>query len=109
MNRRIISTLLVAAGVAGVGVSSFAGDSRDAVPAAAQTSPQQAWLTLDQATTIGEAKLNGRVVKAKLAGDPAAPVYKLRVARADGETQGIRIAVFGGTVLPQHGLQRQEQ
>jgi hypothetical protein len=36
-------------------------------------------------------------------------VYKLRVARADGETQGIRIAVFGGTVLPEHGLQRQEQ
>ena len=39
-----------------------------AVPAAAQTSPQQAWLTLDQAMTIGEAKLNGRVVKAKLGG-----------------------------------------
>jgi uncharacterized membrane protein YkoI len=106
MNRKLISSVLVAAGVAAVAVSSFAGEGRDAVPAAAQASAQQAWLTLDQAVTIGEARLNGRVVKAKLGGDGAAPVYKLRVAGADGQTQRIRIAVFGGAVLPETGAER---
>ncbi len=87
MNRKtIISTLLLATGAFTVGASAFA-------------EPSQAQLTMAQAVTIAEAKLNGRVVKAKLARKDAANVYNLKIATAGNEMFNVRIAAAGGNVL----------
>lgn len=87
MNRKtIISTLLLATGAFTVGASAFA-------------EPAQAQLTMAQAVTIAEARLNGRVVKARLAREDAANVYKLRIATAGNELLHVRIPATGGGVL----------
>lgn len=87
MNRKtIISTLLVATGAFTVGASAFA-------------QPSQAQLTMAQAVTIAEVKLNVRVVKAKLAREDAANVYNLKLATAGNELFNVRIAAAGGNVL----------
>lgn len=87
MNRKtIISTLLIAMGAFTVGASAFA-------------EPSQAQLTMAQAVTIAEAKLNGRVVKAKLTKEDAANVFNLKIATAGNEMFRVRIAAAGGNVL----------
>jgi len=87
MNRKtIISTLLLATGAFTVGASAFA-------------EPSQAQLTMAQAVTIAEAKLNGRAVKARLAREDTANVYNLKIATAGNELFNVRIAAAGGNVL----------
>lgn len=107
MNRKTFSGLLIATGVLGVALSSFAGSAPHADASAADVA--QARLTMAQAVTIAEARLNGRVVKAELASQGTAPVFKLRVATAGNEMQRVRIAALGGHVLsePQDAVQRQ--
>ena len=108
MNRKTFSGLLIATGVLGVALSSFAGSARHA-DASAADGAAQARLTMAQAVTIAEARLNGRVVKAELARQGTAPVFKFRVATAGNEMQRVRIAALGGHVLsePQDAVQRQ--
>lgn len=108
MNRKTFSGLLIATGVLGVALSSFAGSAPHA-DASAADGAAQARLTMAQAVTIAEARLNGRVVKAELASQGTTPVFKLRVATAGNEMQRVRIAALGGHVLsePQDAVQRQ--
>ena len=99
MNRKtIISTLLIARGAFTVGVPAFAEPTGRAESRAADA-PSQAQLTMAQAVIIAEAKLNGRVVKAKLAREDAANVYNLKLATAGNEMFHVRIAAAGGNVL----------
>jgi uncharacterized membrane protein YkoI len=108
MNRKTFSGLLIATGVLGVALSSFAGGVRHADASAGEVAPQ-ARLTMAQAVTIAEARLDGRVVKAELASEGPAPIFKLRVATAGNEMQRVRIAALGGEVLtePQDAVKRQ--
>jgi uncharacterized membrane protein YkoI len=107
MNRKTFSGLLIATGVLGVAFSSFAGAARHAQESAEVAA--QARLTMAQAVTIAEARLNGRVVKAELESDGATPVFKFRVATGGNEMQRLRIAALGGHVLtePRDAAQRQ--
>lgn len=72
----LLLILLLVAAIAGAELSVGTPTS----PAA--NAPSQAQLTMAQAVTIAEAKLNGRVVKAKLAREDAANVFNLKLATA---------------------------
>ena len=98
MNRKtILSTLFVAASM-GLAVAAAWGDT----PARSQLAPPdngQARLTMAQAVTIAEVRLEGRVVEARLDDTSAPAAFKFKLVNAANQHQHARVAAYGGQLL----------
>jgi uncharacterized membrane protein YkoI len=90
MNRKTLISICL--GIAGLGVL---GGAR-----AADSGPTL--LTMLQAQTIAEARLNGRVVKASFDANASPQAYRFHLVTADQQRVQARIAAVGGAVLPSH-------
>ena len=99
MNRKTnFSVLIVAAGIGLSSAAAWADLSPRDNPA--RTDNGQARLTMAQAVTIAEVRLNGRVVKAKLDEGSAPAVFKFDLVDAGNQRQQARVAAVGGQLLP---------
>lgn len=93
MQRNLVPTLLIAAGLLGAGSAALAGrGERDHHGARAA----QALLTPEQATTIAEVRAGGRVVRSRF--DHATEQYRFELASDSGATRRVSVDAAGGAL-----------
>jgi hypothetical protein len=90
MNRKTLVSICL--GIAGLGAlgGAHAADSGPAL------------LTMLQAQTIAEARLNGRVVKASFDANASPQAYRFDLVTADQQRVQARVVAVGGALLPRH-------